>query len=41
MNVNEPEDQFYGDRRYDAKAPQGHVWYFAHAISEDSPARNH
>jgi uncharacterized glyoxalase superfamily protein PhnB len=36
---NEPADQAYGDRRYDAQDPQGHTWYFAHPISEDSPAR--
>ena len=37
--VDEPADQSYGDRRYAAKDTQGHVWYFAHAISDDSPAR--
>ncbi|HZB24396.1 MAG TPA: VOC family protein [Gaiellaceae bacterium] len=36
---NEPEDQFYGDRRYDTTDPQGHAWFFAHPVSEDSPAR--
>ena len=36
---SEPADQFYGDRRYDARDPQGHTWFFAHPISEDSPAR--
>jgi uncharacterized glyoxalase superfamily protein PhnB len=25
----EPEDQFYGDRTYRAKDPEGHVWNFA------------
>jgi uncharacterized glyoxalase superfamily protein PhnB len=25
----EPEDQFYGDRTYRAKDPEGHVWTFA------------
>src|SRR6185295_3668871 len=25
----EPEDQFYGDRRYGAEDPEGHQWYFA------------
>lgn len=24
-----PADQNYGDRRYGAKDPEGHVWYFA------------
>jgi uncharacterized glyoxalase superfamily protein PhnB len=37
--VDEPADQSYGDRRYAAKDTQGHVWYFAHPISDDSPAR--
>jgi uncharacterized glyoxalase superfamily protein PhnB len=27
--VDEPEDQDYGDRRFSARDPQGHHWYFA------------
>jgi hypothetical protein len=27
--MREPEDQFYGDRVYMAKDPEGHVWGFA------------
>jgi PhnB protein len=27
--VSEPTDQEYGDRRYDAKDPEGHFWSFA------------
>ena len=27
--LREPEDQFYGDRVYQARDPQGHVWTFA------------
>jgi PhnB protein len=27
--VIEPTDQEYGDRRYDAKDPEGHFWSFA------------
>lgn len=27
--VREPEDQFYGDRVYAAKDPEGHVWTFS------------
>ena len=27
--VEEPSDQPYGDRRYAAEDPEGHVWYFA------------
>jgi uncharacterized glyoxalase superfamily protein PhnB len=26
---SEPEDQAYGDRRYTARDPEGHQWYFA------------
>jgi uncharacterized glyoxalase superfamily protein PhnB len=37
--VDEPADQPYGDRRYAAKDTQGHLWYFAHPISDESPAR--
>ncbi|MEP7335556.1 MAG: VOC family protein [Actinomycetota bacterium] len=37
--VDEPEDQPFGDRRYSAKDPQGHLWFFAHPISDESPAR--
>lgn len=37
--VDEPADQSYGDRRYAAKDTEGHVWYFAHPISDESPAR--
>jgi PhnB protein len=27
--VMDPTDQEYGDRRYDAKDPEGHLWSFA------------
>lgn len=27
--VQEPSDQFYGDRTYRARDPEGHVWTFA------------
>jgi uncharacterized glyoxalase superfamily protein PhnB len=30
--VREPEDQFYGDRVYSAKDPEGHVWSFAQTV---------
>ena len=30
--VREPEDQFYGDRTYSAKDPEGHVWSFAQTV---------
>jgi len=29
----EPTDQEYGDRRYDAKDPEGHDWFFAQRLS--------
>ena len=27
--IEEPTDASYGDRRYGAQDPEGHVWYFA------------
>jgi uncharacterized glyoxalase superfamily protein PhnB len=30
--IEEPKDQFYGDRRYGAEDPEGHQWYFAQHI---------
>ena len=30
--VREPTDQFYGDRSYMAKDPEGHVWSFAQTV---------
>jgi PhnB protein len=35
--VEEPTDQEYGERRFTAKDPEGHVWYFAQAIAEVAP----
>lgn len=35
--VNEPADQFYGDRRYDAKDPEGHLWTFAQTVNKMAP----
>ena len=32
--VRPPEDQFYGDRRYDAEDPEGHMWSFAEHIRD-------
>ncbi len=34
--VEEPKDQFYGDRRYGAEDPEGHRWYFAEHIRDIS-----
>ena len=33
----EPEDQFYGDRRYGAEDPEGHQWYFAQHVRDVAP----
>ncbi|HVH04671.1 MAG TPA: VOC family protein [Myxococcota bacterium] len=35
--VEEPKDQFYGDRRYAAEDPEGHLWYFAQHVRDPSP----
>jgi uncharacterized glyoxalase superfamily protein PhnB len=32
--ADEPEDQEYGDRRYHARDPEGHDWYFAQRPAE-------
>jgi uncharacterized glyoxalase superfamily protein PhnB len=34
--VREPADQFYGDRSYMAKDPEGHVWSFAQTVRQVS-----
>jgi uncharacterized glyoxalase superfamily protein PhnB len=36
--VEEPSDQFYGDRTYRAKDPEGHVWSFAQKVRQVSRA---
>jgi len=35
--LSEPEDQPYGDRRYDAEDPEGHRWSFAQHIRDIAP----
>jgi PhnB protein len=35
--IDEPEDQFYGDRRYGAEDPEGHHWYFATHVRDVAP----
>ena len=35
--IEEPKDQFYGDRRYAAEDPEGHQWYFAQHVRDPSP----
>lgn len=35
--TREPEEQFYGDRTYGAKDPEGMSWYFAQHVRDVSP----
>jgi PhnB protein len=35
--INEPEDQFYGDRRYGVEDPEGHHWFFATHVRDVAP----
>lgn len=35
--LEEPTDQEYGDRRYTAKDPEGHEWFFATRVREVAP----
>jgi uncharacterized glyoxalase superfamily protein PhnB len=35
--LEEPTDQFYGDRRYGAIDPEGHCWYFAQHVRDVTP----
>lgn len=32
--ISEPENQFYGDRRYAAEDPEGHRWHFATHVED-------
>jgi uncharacterized glyoxalase superfamily protein PhnB len=34
--IEEPQDQFYGHRRYGAVDPEGHHWYFAQDVVRKS-----
>jgi uncharacterized glyoxalase superfamily protein PhnB len=34
--AEEPADQEYGDRRYHARDPEGHDWYFAQRMAGDA-----
>lgn len=36
--LQEPTDQFYGDRTYRARDPEGHVWTFGQSVREVSRA---
>lgn len=35
--IEEPSDQFYGDRTYRACDPEGHVWTFCQTVREMTP----
>ncbi len=35
--VQDPSDQFYGDRTYRARDPEGHVWTFGQTVRDMSP----
>jgi PhnB protein len=35
--LQEPKDQFYGDRTYAASDPEGHSWYFSQHVRDVSP----
>ncbi|HET6534946.1 MAG TPA: VOC family protein [Sphingomicrobium sp.] len=35
--LQEPETQFYGDRTYRARDPEGHVWTFGQAVRQMTP----
>ncbi len=34
--IAEPSDQFYGDRTYRARDPEGHIWTFAQPVRQVS-----
>ncbi|MFN7055717.1 VOC family protein [Hyphomonas sp.] len=36
--IQAPDTQFYGDRTYRARDPEGHVWTFGVTIEEKTPA---
>jgi len=36
--IQEPETQFYGDRTYRARDPEGHIWTFGRTV-EGTQAR--
>lgn len=35
--VQEPETQFYGDRTYRARDPEGHIWTFGQTVRQVTP----
>ncbi|MBV5261911.1 VOC family protein [Synechococcus moorigangaii CMS01] len=36
--IAEPDTQFYGDRTYRARDPEGHIWTFGVTVEEKSPS---
>jgi PhnB protein len=36
--IEEPADQVYGERRFSARDPEGHEWFFSRQISDVAPA---
>ncbi len=36
--LQEPETQFYGDRTYRARDPEGHIWTFGVTLQQRTPA---
>ena len=36
--IQEPETQFYGDRTYRARDPEGHIWTFSQTVANVDPA---
>jgi uncharacterized glyoxalase superfamily protein PhnB len=36
--IQEPDTQFYGDRTYRARDPEGHIWTFGVTVREMSPS---
>lgn len=37
--IQEPDTQFYGDRTYRARDPEGHIWTFGVTIEEIGPEK--
>jgi uncharacterized glyoxalase superfamily protein PhnB len=35
--LQEPADQFYGDRTYRARDPEGHIWTFGQTVKQVTP----
>jgi uncharacterized glyoxalase superfamily protein PhnB len=35
--VEEPADQAYGERRYGARDPEGHMWWFSAPTGDVAP----